>query len=307
MAKKEFFISCENENLHCIEWTPEGETVAVLQIVHGMVEYIDRYDELAGYLMGRGIAVVGHDHPGHGKTAKKESDLGYISEKDGSGLLVRCTERVTDYVKEKYPSVPNFILGHSMGSFVTRRFITCCGPKVSGAIIVGTGTPPAAVLSLGRGLAGLIGKLYGFRHPSKLLTGISFSGYNSRFPAEEGEHAWISSDREVVARYDKDPFCTYTFRAGGFVTLYDTLLFLAGKKDIHKIPKSLPILITAGGDDPVGSYGKGPRSLAKLYRDVGIEDVSLFLYEGQRHEIINEKDRARVHRELCDWIVERIK
>jgi len=110
-----------------------------------------------------------------------------------------------------------------------------------------------------------------------------------------------------VARYDKDPFCTYTFRAGGFVTLYDTLLFLAGKKDIHKIPKSLPILITAGGDDPVGSYGKGPRSLAKLYRDVGIEDVSLFLYEGQRHEIINEKDRARVHRELCDWIVERIK
>ncbi len=306
MKKQEFFIPFEGENLHCIQWLPDSDPLLVLQIVHGMVEYIDRYDELASFLCERRIAVVGHDQPGHGLTAPDADSLGYIKEKGGSAHLCACALRVTDYIKEAFPSLPNFILGHSMGSFVVRRLITYASDRFSGALIVGTGEPPKAALSAGKALATLIGKLFGFNHRSKLLTDISFAGYNSRFPKEEGNHAWISSDREIVAKYDRDPFCSYTFTAGGFLALYDTLLFLSKKTDTENIRKDLPILIAAGNDDPVGAYGKVPKSYFEFCRTLGISDVSLLAYEGQRHEIINEKDRNKVHSDISDWLLSKI-
>lgn len=306
MKKTDFYIPFENENLHCIQWLPEGEAVCVLQIVHGMVEYIDRYDEFAAYLCERGIAVVGHDHPGHGLTAPDSDSLGYINEKDGSLRLVGAASRVCNYIKETFPTLKNFILGHSMGSFVVRRFITSMSDRVSGAVIVGTGEPPRAALVAGKALATLIGKLFGFKHRSKLLTNISFAGYNSRFPKEDGNHAWISSDRDIVAKYDADPFCSYTFTAGGFLALYDTLLFLSKRTDTEKIRKDLPILIAAGDEDPVGEYGRVPRAYCDFCRSLGISDVSLLAYENQRHEIINEKERATVHADLCNWLLSKI-
>lgn len=306
MKKTEFYLPYKNENLHCIQWLPEGEAVCVLQIVHGMVEYIDRYDELASFLTENGIAVVGHDQPGHGLTAPDSDSLGYITEKGGSLHLVGAAVRVCDYIKETFPALKNFILGHSMGSFVVRRFITSESNRVSGAIIVGTGEPPRAALTAGKALASLIGKLFGFTHRSKLLTNISFAGYNSRFSKEEGPHAWISSDRDVVAKYDADPFCTYTFTAGGFLALYDTLLFLSKKTDSEKIRKDLPILVASGNEDPVGEYGKKPRAYFEFCRSLGISDVSILAYENQRHEIINEKERRTVHSDICGWILSKI-
>ena len=306
MIKKDFYIEFENEALHLIEWRPEGDVGAVLQIVHGMVEYIDRYDHFARFLSENGIAVVGHDHPGHGNTARDSACLGVMKRKGGSDHLVSCTHRVTEYIKEEFAGKRVFILGHSMGSFVVRRFITSMSEKVCGAVIVGTGEPPRAALSAGKALATLIGKAFGFKHRSKLLTDISFAGYNSRFSKDEGVHAWISSDREIVAKYDRDPFCSYTFTAGGFLALYDTLLFLSKKTDTEKIRKDLPILVAAGNDDPVGEYGKIPRAYFEFCRSLGITDVSLLAYEGQRHEIINEKDRKRVHADIADWLISKI-
>ena len=305
-VKNEFYIERSGERLHCIEWRPEGEVRAVLQIVHGMVEYIDRYDAFATYLCERGIAVVGHDHPGHGMTAQREEDLGFIRRGDGDMLLVDCILAVTEYIKENYKGKRCFIFGHSMGSFAVRKYITAHSELVDGALIVGTGTPHAAVLSAGRALAGIICKLFGERHRSRLLTNMSFSGYNSRFPKEEGVHAWISGDREVVKRYDSDPFCTYIFTAAGFCALYDTLLFLAKRTDSEKIRKNLPMLIASGAVDPFGSYGKWPEEYADHCKSIGISDVTLRLFEGQRHEIINEKDKEKVFEELYCWIADRI-
>lgn len=306
MKKQEFFLPFEGENLHCIQWIPDTPPALVLQIVHGMVEYIDRYDELAAFLCQRGIAVVGHDQPGHGLTAPDADSLGYIKENGGSLHLCACALRVTDHIKEAFPSLPNFILGHSMGSFVVRRLITCASERFSGALIVGTGEPPRGALAAGKALATLIGKMFGFKHRSKLLTSISFAGYNSRFQKDEGIHAWISSDRDIVSKYDKDPFCSYTFTAGGFLALYDTLLFLSKRTDTEKIRKDLPILIAAGNDDPVGEYGKIPRSYFDFCRSLNISDVSLLAYDGQRHEIINEKDRITVHSDIADWLLSKI-
>ena len=306
MKKQEFFIDCEGEKLHCIQWTPDSSPALVLQIVHGMVEYIDRYDELATYLCSRGIAVVGHDQPGHGMTAPDSASLGYIREKDGSLHLARCAMKVCEYIKDTFPNVKNFILGHSMGSFVVRRILTSDSERFSGAIIVGTGEPPRAALKAGKALATLIGKICGFRHRSRLLTSISFAGYNSRFDKSEGIHAWISSDRDVVSKYDADPFCSYTFTAGGFLALYDTLLYISDRSSMENIRKDLPILITAGKEDPVGDYGKSPRSYFEYCRSIGISDVSLLLYDGQRHEVINERERKTVHKDTADWLISKI-
>ncbi len=306
LKKTEFFIEYDGEKLHCLEWLPEKEVKAVLQVVHGMVEYIDRYDDFAEYLCSRGIAVIGHDHPGHGLTAQSADDLGYIKKDGGSVHLVGCTHRVTKYIKENFPAVPNFIMGHSMGSFVVRRYITSMSRDISGVIIMGTGTPPRIALVLGKALANLICAVKGERHPSRLLTNISFAGYNSRFPKEEGEHAWISSDRDVVKKYDNDPFCSYTFRASGFLALYETLLFLSKKSDFENIGKDLPILVNAGGDDPVGEYGKAPAKVYEDFKALGISDVTLSIYEGGRHEIVNEKNKEKVYADIADWIFARI-
>ncbi len=306
MNKKEFIIEYNEEKLHCIEWSPEGEVKAVLQIVHGMVEYIDRYNGFAEYLCSQGIAVVGHDHPGHGKTAQTEDELGYIKTKDKSAHLVDCARRLTEYIKERFPEAPNFIMGHSMGSFVVRRYITSMSSDVSGAVIMGTGTPPRPALLAGRLLAKLISAVKGERAPSRLLTDISFAGYNSRFPKEEGKHAWISSDRDVVNKYDKDPFCSYTFRAGGFIALYETLLFLSKKTDFDNIRRDLPVLVNAGMDDPVGEYGKAPTMVAEDLKGRGVFDVTLCLYEGDRHEILNEKNKEKVYADISQWIFARI-
>ena len=300
MIKNDFYIEFENEKLHGICWRPEGDVRAVLQIVHGMVEYIDRYDHFARFLCERGIAVVGHDHPGHGVTAGKA--LGYIKRNGGSDHLVSCTRRVTEYIKEEFAGKKVFILGHSMGSFVVRRYLTAYSEDVSGACIMGTASMPLAVLSAGRALASLVASVKGEDHPSKLLTEISFAGYNKRFPKEEGIHAWISSDREVVRRYDGDPFCSYTFSAGGFGTLYDTIYALEKKRDFDKIRRDLPVFVVAGEEDPVGAYGKGPATCAEVLRSLGLSRVELKLYRGMRHEILNEKGKEAPYSDILSFI-----
>ena len=301
MIKKDFYIEFENEDLHLIEWRPEGDIGAVLQIVHGMVEYIDRYDDFARFLSDRGIAVVGHDHPGHGNTARDSACLGVMKRKGGSDHLVSCAHRVTEYIKEEFAGKKVFILGHSMGSFVVRRYLTAYSEDVCGACIMGTASMPVTVLTAGRALASMVSAFKGEAHPSKLLTNISFAGYNSRFPKEEGIHAWISSDREVVKKYDSDPFCSYTFSAGGFGVLYDTIYALERKRNFDNIRKDLPVFVVAGEEDPVGAYGKGPLKCAEALKSLGLSPETK-LYPEMRHEILNEKGKEAPYLDILSFI-----
>ncbi len=306
MIKNEFFLDRNGESLHCITVSPEEEARAVVCILHGMLEYGERYAPFSEYLAANGIAVVAYDHPGHGKTAKSADELGYIKEEKGSEHLCASAVAVIEKARELYPEKKIFVLGHSMGSFVLRRIMTTHSGIMDGAVVVGTGTPPLPMLRAGRALASLICKIRGGHHPSKLLTNMSFAGYNKRFDRAEGVHAWISSDTQVVKKYDADPFCSYTFRAAGFKALYDTLIYLAKKTDTDKIRKDLPILVTAGAEDPVGEYGKGPAAYYELCKSAGIKDISLKLYDGGRHEIINEKNREEVFGDILTFISERI-
>lgn len=166
--------------LHTVMWKPEGDIKAILQISHGMLEYIERYDEFAKYLNEYGIMVIGNDHLGHGHTAENDDDLGYF-DKEKSRTVVNDLYVVTKYAKEKYGNnIPYFLLGHSMGSFMARRYIMTYGKKLSGAIICGTGYTPGAVLLLGRIVAYITQKIKGERYRSLLLKKAVFAGYNKK-------------------------------------------------------------------------------------------------------------------------------
>lgn len=304
MKKNELYLpgASPDVRLHCIVWEPDGECVAVLQIVHGMIEYADRYSFTAEYLCRRGFAVVAHDHPGHGFTAKDDNDLGYIPRKGGSELLVECVYEITKYIKKRFPDVPNFILGHSMGSFITRRYLTKYGRYVRGAVIVGTGDQPKTTLFAARTAASLIAAVKGDRYRSPLLTRLAFGSYNKHCEADEGPNAWICSDRELMKVHDEDKYSTFMFTAAGYGVLFDTLTYLAKGTNFDKIPADLPIFVMAGDEDPVGSYGRAPAAFAARCRASGIRDVDLRLYEGDRHEILNEKDKDRVLEDLFVWL-----
>lgn len=304
MKKSEFYLpgGLPDMKLHCIAWEPDGECVGVVQIVHGMIEYADRYSGTAEYLCCRGFAVVSHDHPGHGLTAKNDDELGYIPRDGGSELLVEGVYTLTKYIKEKYPHVPNFILGHSMGSFVTRRYLTKYGDRVAGAVIVGTGDQPRVTLFAARLMASLISKVKGERYRSPMLTHLAFGSYNKRFDPEEGSSAWICSDRELIRTHDRDKYSTFRFTAAAYGVLFDTLTYLARGTNFDKIPKTLPIFVMAGCDDPVGNYGRAPAAFAERCKAAGIRDVDIRLYEEDRHEILNEKDKDRVLEDLFVWL-----
>lgn len=302
MEKTEFRIPYRDGSLHCISWEPDGEPLATLQIVHGMIEYADRYDQTAEYFAARGFAVVAHDHPGHGSTAESDDDLGYIPRDGGSELMAECVHLVTEYIADKYPGVPHFILGHSMGSFITRRYLTKYGKEVDGAIIVGTGNQKRSTLAAARAVTSIVSKFKGERYRSPLITRLAFGSYNKRCGDDESRDAWICSDKELMKVHDADKYATFMFTAAGYGVLFDTLTFLARKTDFENIPKELPILVMAGTEDPVGAYGREPSAFAKQCTDAGIADVVLKLYEGDRHEILNETDKEKVWEDLFVWL-----
>lgn len=292
--------------LHVAVWEPTTEIKAIVQISHGMVEFIERYDGFANFLNQRGILVVGNDHLGHGQTAGCDEDLGYFCPKDMSRTVVDDLHKVTVAMKEKYPGVPYFLLGHSMGSFMARRYIMTYGKELSGAIISGTGSQPGFLLVLGKMLACVIRVFKSDRHRSKLIKKISFGTYNNRIKPVRTENDWLTRDHEIIDWYNANKYCTFSFTVNGYRTLFDALTFIQKKDNIKKIPSKLPIFFVAGGEDPVGNYGKSVRAVYEYYKSLGVRDISCKIYEEDRHEIFNELDKLTVYEDVAKWIIDRI-
>jgi alpha-beta hydrolase superfamily lysophospholipase len=290
--------------LHVISWIPEGEVKAVLQIVHGMVEFIDRYDTFARYLCDQGIAVIGHDHLGHGLTAGCDEDLGYFAAEGGAELLIQDMHLVTEAMIQEYPAVPHMIMGHSMGSFCLRKYLTRYGNQVDGAIIMGTGDMALAAVLAGKTMsAGLI-RLKGKRYRSEKLTAMVFGGYLKHIENVRTPMDWLTKDTDIVDAYLHNKYNTFRFTAGAYHDFFEILEYVTRETDIEKIPRELPILLVSGKEDPVGSWGAGPAHLAARYEKLGFQNVTLKLYEGDRHEILNETDREQVEEDLGNWILE---
>lgn len=289
-------------NIYVAIWEPEQQVKAIVQISHGMQEYVERYDEFAQYLNKKGILVIGNDHLGHGNTANTSEELGYFSDKHMSANVVCDLHRVTLYAKKKYPKVPYFLLGHSMGSFMARRYLMTFGNEIDGALIVGTGNQPAYMLTVGKLSSAAIKSVFGSKHRSKFMETASFGAYNKKIESPKFKDDWVTKREEIVLKRQDDKFCNYLFTMNGYDTLFETLTYIQKKSNIDKIPKTLPIYMLAGDEDPVGNYGKGVK---KVYDDMvmsGIVDIQLKMYSGMRHEILNEDDRESVYEDIIKWI-----
>ena len=291
----------ENKKIAYSVFEPDdGAARAILQISHGMCEYIGRYEHFAEFLTAHGFIVCGNDHLGHGRSAENDDMLG-VMPRNGGEILPEDVHELTLIMKQKHPDLPYFLLGHSMGSFVARIYLTKYGTELDGAIIMGTGGPesPAAA---GKLFAKLVGAFKGSAYRSKLIDKVAFGSYNSRFGKDCSPKAWLTRDDDIVARYCADKFCTYLFTVDAFYSLFDMLGSVSRKDWASKLPKNLPILVTSGEQDPVGNYGKGVRTVFERIKAAGVVDVTLKMYPDDRHEILNELDRDNVYADILNWL-----
>lgn len=274
----------------------------VVQIAHGMAEHAPRYAYFAHCLNKAGYAVYANDHRGHGRSAESESQQGYLGGKDGFDLLIADMAHLAQIARTNHPDIPLFLFGHSMGSFASQRFLMDYSGLIDGLILSGSNGKQGAVLSFGRWIAGIERTLRGDRAKSKLLNRLSFGAYNKKFAPNRTPYDWLSCDETSVDRYIADPWCGAVFPTSFFTGFFDTLLYIENPKHFHKIPLSTPIIILSGDQDPVGSFGKGVTELYNRYRNTGVQDVSIKLYSGARHEILNELNRDDVIRDIIDFL-----
>ena len=308
MMKHEFYYTSRDSvtKIHAIEWLPDREIKGVLQICHGMVEYIDRYDEFAEFMSEHGYYVVGHDHLGHGKSIQTEADLGYFDERKGNQYVIGDIYQLQEMTRKKYPDVPYFMLGHSMGSFLLRQYILSHGRGLSGAVIMGTGDKSYLLLSAGQLLCRAFALVKGWHYRSRMIDRMGLGSYNRKFEPSESKKEWVTSDTQIRAVYEADPLCSFTFTVNGYYQMFEGMKKITGKKGAIRIPRTLPILLASGKEDPVGDFGKTVEKIYGQYREAGIKDVTLKLYEGDRHEILNEQDRQQVYEDIWKWMEERI-
>ncbi|MBD5546061.1 MAG: alpha/beta hydrolase [Lachnospiraceae bacterium] len=310
MVKKEelTFDSRDGKTkIHAVRWVPEGKVVCIVQIIHGMAEYIERYEELAQYLGEKGILVTGDDHLGHGKSVGEDGTYGYFCEQDPATVVVRDVHRLKKMTQEEYPGIPYVILGHSMGSFILRNYLFRYGTGIQGAIVCGTGSQPKALVRGSKMIAALQGVFLGQKHVAKMIDKLAFGSYNKKIPDAKTPVDWLCTEESVVNAYVTDELCGFTFTVNGFKTLFTLLDRLNREENLNAMPKNLPVHFIAGDMDPVGNYGEGVRKAYEDFQKVGMERISLKLYAGDRHELLNEKDKFKVYEDIYPWIMDRVR
>lgn len=302
------FPSKDGEHdVHAVEWLPDSRAPkAVIQIVHGISEYILRYEPFARFLTEQGFAVVGSDHLGHGTTAKGTQEYGFIAHYDGWSYLAEDVHTLRVMTGEKHPGIPYFLLGHSMGSFISRTYLIRWPGTVDGCLLSGTGQEPSALVALGKTLAGLFCKVKGPNSRSRLITNLSTGAYNKKFKPNRTSADWISRDTAQVDAYVADPLCQFVPTVGMFRDMMGGLQFIADKDNLSKMDINTPIHLYSGDQDPVGGMGEGVKKVFGFFQSAGVKDLSMKLYIGGRHEMHNELNRDEVFHDVAAWVEKHI-
>ncbi len=304
------FLSNDGKTaVHAVKWTPDsGEYKAILQITHGMVEFIERYIPFAEFLTAKGYMVVGHDHIGHGQSVASKEDWGYFCEGSPSDVLVEDMHKLRSLIQQDNPEVPYFMLGHSMGSFMLRKYLAIHNEKLRGAIIMGTGFIPQNMTSLALMLTAVVARIRGQRYRSKLIQSLAFGADYKGFDmtGEKPEDSWLTKDVDIVKAYYNEPRCTYMFTVNGYKGLFEAVNYSCNPENAAKIPKKLPLFIVSGAQDPVGGLGKGVKDVYDMYKAADMLDLTYKLYENDRHEILNETDKKIVFEDILAWMNVRI-
>lgn len=294
-----YYNSYGKGRIHYCRWTPEGSPRAVLQIIHGIAEYIERYDEFAEFLCSQGFLVVAEDHMGHGKSA---GDLpGYFT--GGWQTAVADSYHLLKMTKEEFPDLPYVLLGHSMGSFMARTILCKYpGSGICAAILSGTGWQNRAVLPVGYAVCAAACLKEGETHPSQFLEKMIFGAYNQRVEHPRTKFDWLTRDNKIVDAYIAHPSCGFTASAGLMRDLMEGLMYIEKPDNLKKMDRNLPVLFIAGQDDPVGNYGKGVLHTAQAFWNLPMKQVEQKIYPLCRHEILNEINRQEVYEDILRWL-----
>lgn len=317
---------------HYIVMLPDGEPKGIVQIAHGMCEYIERYTDLMSFLADNGFVVCGNDHLGHGKTAENKDDLGYFSPENGWQNAVTDMHRLTKIIKKRFPDLPFVLIGHSMGSFLARAYAVKFAHEASGYVFMGTADGYESTVTgienkdgraselakkllggnerkVGAGaimtmltVAESMKKIRGDRYRSDTLEKIGFGSYNERIENTQTGYEWITRSEDVVAAYAADPLCNYKFTVNGYINLASVLWYISNDRWYSSMPKDIPVLLMGGTADPVGNYGEGVKAVYDKLKDHS-DNVAIKLYEGCRHELINELNRKDVYSDLLNFLI----
>ncbi len=305
--KTEFFQS--SDGLHRIRlYAYQGQDQApkaVIQLCHGMAEYVERYEPMIQWYVDRGFAVCGNDHLGHGQEAEETGSLGFFAEKEGWTFVLQDLKTVNEWIHAAWPGVPVFFYGHSMGSFFARLYAFRWPETIRGAVFSGT-AGPGPVNGAGKALASVIASVRGPRFVSPFLVKANMGHYLDRIQAPVNEDAWLTRDEEVCRAYLADPLCGFPFTASAYRDMLTVLCQVSGKAWFQGFPKDLPVLLAAGGMDPVGGYGEGVRKVFSGLISAGLTDLTCQIWPEDRHEIHNELDREEVFRFITGWLEERL-
>ena len=302
------FGSCDcKSTIYVREWLPDIAPIGVVQICHGVAEHITRYDKFAQFLASKGFVVAGDDHLGHGKSVSNENNLGYFGEHGGWELVVGDMRKLYERLREQYHSLPIFIYGHSMGSFLTRTYIIRYHDGPNGVILSGTGQQSSLLVTTGLTMANNIIKRHGANNKSQLLNNMAFLGYNKHCKPNRTPFDWLTRDVEIVDNYINDPHCGFYSSAGLFRDMLTGVKYISNPKNLERMNKDLPVYFISGDDDPVGEYGKGVLRSYNGFLKAGLTDVTLKLYHGGRHEILNERNKDEVYSDVLAWLITKCK
>lgn len=302
-----YFNSSTGKNkIHARMCVPDTEPRAIVQIIHGIAEYIDRYDEFMSFLADNGIIAVGTDHLGHGKSIESEEQTGFFAYDNGWDYVVRDEEVLRLAMHENYPELPIIVFGHSMGSFMTRTLLIRYPDAFNAAIISGTGNQGSALVNGGLFMGNLVTGLKGAHHYSKFLNNLAFGSYNKIYENPKTEYDWLSRDEANVQKYIDDPLCGFIPSCSLFRDMMTGVKFITNRKNLTAMNKDMPVYFMSGDKDPVGECGKGVQKAYNNFLEAGMKDVSIKLYPGGRHELLNEINKDEVYTDILAWLNSKI-
>lgn len=294
----------EGFSVACRAWeTEDMAPKAVLQVLHGMAEHSGRYGELAEFFLQRDIATYASDHRGHGFTAEEGGQWGCFADEDGWEKVLSDIGRLNEAIKKRYPGVPVFLLGHSMGSFLARDYMH--DHDSAGVILSGSAFKSPWEIRPAKILASVQKTFLGRHAPARLLDRLSFGSFNRSFAPNRTSFDWLNREWKAVDEYVRDPWCGFVCTVGFFDDLLGGLLRINSPEYIGTGLKDVPILMLSGEKDPVGSDGRDLEILYELFGNSGYGDVERISIPGARHEILNETDRHETYETIYRWIKER--
>ena len=297
----------DGKEVFVTRWIPDGEVRGIVQLSHGMIEHALRYDRLGSVLAENGFVLNAHDVRGHGKTAERAEEnrsgmFGFLADKNGFTRVTEDVREVLEKAKADFPGKKTVLLGHSFGSFIAQDFIETYAELIDGCILCGTAGPSFALAAFGNIVAHVIAFFKGKTCASPFLKQTAFGAYTKKIPDSVNGQEWLSRDKDAVARYIGDTYCSFNPTASFYCDLTSGLMKIHKSANIRKIPSDLPILIIYGSADPVGGYGKTIEKLCAIYRENGAKNLIVKKYEGARHELFNEINKAEVEDDVLSWL-----